>query len=466
MGATSKELVEQVLKIKGAAPHISEKLIQTAIAGDRRFALDEHHLWNAVEESGTPLSQAEVVLLSLLTIDSPDRRKVIVEISAKKLRGDKIADRFHALINPGSLTTQNASLPAGFAHEIEEGVSQEKAVRAFFDFSGEAILVGYDIHASINQLNMILNREHETVENPPLCLKFLTKKLIPYLQVKSVSDIAAFYKLPVVDTHRTEREIGTVSEIFSRHMEQLKKLGCCTIEEVLEFQYPDIDHVDFSKYAFDKGFLQAIPQKPGIYKMRSKNGDIIYVGKAKNLKQRLSSYFWNTADRLQKSADVLNNVYAIEYEVAGSELAAMLMEYQLIKRYRPGLNHQCEVHERSPGYRSLRNFIILLPSALDESVELFFVKEGLPLQRYEILKGAVNFSGVETILEGNIRDDTVLTDIETGEIEIVLSWVAINKDYVNYIDMDTVGTKETILKLIKDYLRDEETFQKKHFRLR
>src|SRR3990172_10894955 len=249
-------------------------------------------------------------------------------------------------------------------------------------------------------------------------------------------------------------------------MEQLKKLGCGTIEEVLEFQYPEIAHVDFSKYAFDKGFLQAIPQKPGIYKMRSKNGDIIYVGKAKNLKQRLSSYFWNTADRLQKSADVLNNVYAIEYEVAGYELAAMLMEYQLIKRHRPGLNHLCEVHERSSGYRSLRNFILLLPSAIEESLELFFVKEGLPLQRYEILKGAVNFSGVETILEGNIRDDIVLTEIETGEIEIVLSWVAINKDYVNYIDMDTVGTKETILRLIKDYLRDEETFQKKHFRLR
>ena len=54
-GTTSKELVEQVLKIKGASPHISEKLIQTAIAGDRRFAVDEHHLWKIIEEGGIPL---------------------------------------------------------------------------------------------------------------------------------------------------------------------------------------------------------------------------------------------------------------------------------------------------------------------------------------------------------------------------------------------------------------------------
>ncbi|MBI2470952.1 MAG: GIY-YIG nuclease family protein [Planctomycetes bacterium] len=464
MGATSKELVEQVLKIKGATPNISEKLIQTAIAGDRRFAVDEHHLWKVMEESGTPLSKAAFVLLSFLTIDTPERYRIIVEISAQKLRGGKIIDRFHTLVNPGSLTAQAAPLPADFAHEIEDGVPLGKAVRALFDFFGEAILVGYDIHASINQLNMILNRLNETVENPPLCLKFLAKKLIPGLQPKSISDIAAFYKLPVVDTCRTEREICTIAEIFSRYTEQLKKLGCSTVEEVLAFQYPEIGYVDFSKYAFDKGFLWAIPQKPGIYKMRSKNGDIIYVGKAKNLKQRLSSYFWNTADRLQKITDLLNNVYTIEYEEAGSELAAMLMEYQLIKKHRPRLNQQLEVHERPSGYGNLRNFIVILPSSFEGSLELFFVKDGLPLQRYEILKEAVNFSGVERILDENIKDDNTLTDIERGEMEIVLSWVETNKDQVNYINMDTVTTKEARLKLLKDYMHDEETPQKKHFR--
>src|SRR3990172_2940481 len=104
VGATSKEIVEQVLKIKGASPHISEKLIQTAIAGDRRFAVDEHHLWKIIEKGGTPLSKAEFVFLSLLSIDTPQKSRIIVEISAQKLRDDTIVDRFNTLLNTSSLT--------------------------------------------------------------------------------------------------------------------------------------------------------------------------------------------------------------------------------------------------------------------------------------------------------------------------------------------------------------------------
>ena len=120
--------------------------------------------------------------------------------------------------------------------------------------------------------------------------------------------------------------------------------------------------------------------------MKAKNGDVIYVGKAKNLRVRVSSYFWNTADRLQKIKDLLNSLYTVEYELAGSELAAMLLEYRLIKQYQPRLNQQLEVHERATRYGNLKNFIAILPSSLEKSLELFFVKDGLPLQRYEILR--------------------------------------------------------------------------------
>lgn len=66
--------------------------------------------------------------------------------------------------------------------------------------------------------------------------------------------------------------------------------------------------------------------------------------------------------------------------------------------------------------------------------------------------------------EKMFSDEHILTEIEMGEMEIVLSWVEANKDQVNYINMDTVSGKEACLKLLKDYLHDEETPQKKHFR--
>lgn len=519
-GAPSKELVEQVLNIKGASPHVSEKLIQTAVAGDRRFSLDKRHLWKIIEKGGTPLSEAGFVLLSLLIIDTPQKSRIIVEISAQKLRGDKIVDRLHTLVNPGASTVQTMLLPEDFAQEVKGGIPTEKAVRLFSDFVGDGILIGYDIHSSISQLNAVLSKSNEMIENPPLCLKFLAKKLIPDLQPKSINDIAAFFKFPLIDTRRTETEVCTAAEIFSRCRELLQEQGFSAVEEVLAFQYPDIDAVDFSKYAFDKAFLWAIPQMPGVYKMKNKSGDVIYVGKAKNLKVRVNSYFWNTADRLQKITDLLTHVYTIEYEETGSELAAIIMEFRLIKQYRPRLNQQLEVHERPTRYGNLKNFIAILPSSIEESLELFFVTDGLPLHRYEILRDAVNFSGVERFLdtmyyeaveanrcpplhtkdkdnenlpapsspparreetkgiaispsldgrgygEGEkvFSDDNTLTEIEMGEMEIVLSWIEANKDQVNYINMDTASGKEACLKILGDYLRDEETFQKKHFR--
>ncbi len=512
-GATSHELVEQVLKIKGASPKICETLIRTAVAWDRRFALDEHHHWKIIEKEGTPLSEAEFVLLSLLLLETVERPKTIVEVSAQRLRNDKITDRLHLFIKPASPATSTPCLPAYLAQEMREGVPAEKAMRSLIDFCGEGVLVGCDIQSSIHQINKILNTLDKPMENSYLCLKSLTKRLVPDLHPKSLNDVTAFFKLPIMDTQRTEKEISIIADIFSRCKELLKEQGISTLEKVLEFQYPDIEYIDFRKYAFDKGFLWAIPQKPGVYKMKDKHGQVIYVGKAKNLRTRVSSYFWNTADRLQKVTDVLRNVHSIEYEIAGSEPSAMLLEYRLIKQYQPILNQQLEVHERTARYGNLKNFILILPSSMEESFELFFVKEGLPLERYEILKDAVNFSEVEKILDKmyhetagtngrpplhakgnenlhkspqcppespfpkggsrgikpsgeNAQNENSHTDIEEAETEIVLSWLETNKDQVNYINMDIVCTKEACLKLVKDYIRDEETPLKKHFRLK
>lgn len=484
-GATSHELVEQVLKITGASPGICKTLIQTAVAGDRRFAVDEQHLWKITEGGGTPFPEAEFVLLSFITADTAERAKTIVEVSAQKIKNDTIVDRLHICINPGLSAASTLHVPPDFMQEIKNGVSGEKAARSLDDFFGEAVLVGYDIQSAIHQINKILNTFQRTIENASLCLRCLTKKLMPALHQKSLSDVASHFKLPILDVRRTEREIGTIADIFSRYKELLKEHGFKTVEEALEFQYPLIEYVDFSKYAFDKYFLWSIPQMPGVYKMKNKHGEVIYIGKAKNLKVRVSSYFWNTADRLQKITDLLRDVYCIEYEVTGSELSAMLMEYRLIQQYRPRVNQQFEVHERPARYGKLRNFIAILPSSTEESLELFFARDGLPLKQYDVLKDAVNFSEVEKILDimyygtathghsptcanadENLPNDHLTARIEDGEIDIVLSWLEANKDYVNYINLDTVCTKDACMNLVKDYIKDEETPRKKHFRLK
>ena len=82
--------------------------------------------------------------------------------------------------------------------------------------------------------------------------------------------------------------------------------------------------------------LKLVPEKPGSYQMKDKNGIIIYVGKAKNLKRRVSSYF----NRVQtgKTLMLVNDIVDFEYIVTNTELESLILEITLIKKYDPKYN--------------------------------------------------------------------------------------------------------------------------------
>lgn len=89
-----------------------------------------------------------------------------------------------------------------------------------------------------------------------------------------------------------------------------------------------------------KGKLLQLPQGPGVYEMLDSLGNIIYVGKAKNLKNRVSQYFHNPKDRDPKVAEMIHNIHSFNYRVTDTELDAFLEECRLIKEVKPRYNRQ------------------------------------------------------------------------------------------------------------------------------
>jgi len=79
-----------------------------------------------------------------------------------------------------------------------------------------------------------------------------------------------------------------------------------------------------------------LPNKPGVYLFKDKNGVVLYVGKAKNLRKRVASYFSKSQEI--KTAILLSKVVNIDYIIAGSELDALILEEELIKKYKPRYN--------------------------------------------------------------------------------------------------------------------------------
>ena len=82
--------------------------------------------------------------------------------------------------------------------------------------------------------------------------------------------------------------------------------------------------------------LALVPEKPGCYLHKDKNGNVIYVGKAKNLKRRVSSYF--NKIHTGKTKALVDNISDFEYIVTNSEMESFILEINLIKKYSPKYN--------------------------------------------------------------------------------------------------------------------------------
>ena len=82
----------------------------------------------------------------------------------------------------------------------------------------------------------------------------------------------------------------------------------------------------------------SIPESPGVYRFRDPRGRVIYVGKAKNLRSRLNSYFADFASLMPRTQWMLQDAAGVEWTVVGTEVEALQLEYSWIKQFDPRWN--------------------------------------------------------------------------------------------------------------------------------
>ncbi len=98
-----------------------------------------------------------------------------------------------------------------------------------------------------------------------------------------------------------------------------------------------------------KDMIVALPSLPGVYFLRSRLGEILYIGKAKSLRKRVGSYLHNSQqNRWGKIKRLVRHAAQIDYEICASELEALLLESRLIKQHQPPYNISLKFVHRSP----------------------------------------------------------------------------------------------------------------------
>jgi GIY-YIG catalytic domain-containing protein len=160
-----------------------------------------------------------------------------------------------------------------------------------------------------------------------------------------------------------------VAASFLRMLPLLEERGIDSLSALLEYQDMPSVPLDLSGYAFTAEDLKKLPAGPGAYRFLDREGRVLYVGKAKNLRVRVASYFTPSARGTAKGRAILDQVHRLQIDPVASELEANLLEAALIAEHQPTLNRQFDVHERPAPYGPRLNLVVVLRDAADSAPE-------------------------------------------------------------------------------------------------
>jgi hypothetical protein len=219
--------------------------------------------------------------------------------------------------------------------------------------------------------------------------------------------------------------------------------------------------VDFSRFGFGRDLLARIPESPGVYLMRDRTGEVIYVGKAGNLRRRVRSYFTPRALKDAKIARIHSQLYSLQFLTCANEVEALLLEMRMIRDFRPPINLQTEIHEQPARYGRACNLILLVPGS--KSAEVYLLKDGTFAARRTAPLGCAPSKRlrdkIRTVYFAGRRRRPAKR--EEWETEIVARWLAAQRKRLNFIDVDEAGNREAVLRLLTSYLRDPDRLARK-----
>jgi len=284
---------------------------------------------------------AEFSVIDVETTGLSARTNRIIEIGIVKVKNLKVTNRYETLINPGTyipdyitqLTgiTEEDVFDAPFFEDIAEEVKQ---------FIGDSVLSGHNLpfdHSFFS--SELLRCGSEPLYNEQVCTLKLARRMFPELKSKSLSSVTKFLNLRNPSSHRALADAEVTARILIKMIKKLKKeSNVKTIKDLISFQRKST----FGKQVRIKESLKEdvllLPNSPGIYYFINKFGKIIYVGKAKSLRDRIRSYFSPTAPR--KAKRIITQAKRLKIETTNSELTALLTEAETIKKLNPKHNYQ------------------------------------------------------------------------------------------------------------------------------
>src|ERR687897_1688579 len=324
-GPIPAEDAAQILYALRPAPAgLARSLLSDVVDGDARLSWHGGSVGLA-EPPGAVLAleDATYVVVDLETTGLSPGSSAICEIGAVRVRELELEQRFETLVNPRRpLPAPIAALTGIDPGALRGAPPVELAMRRFLEFAGDAVLVAHNARFDLGFLDREVERlTGRRIAAPVVDTVWLARRLLTGRQKRvGLSSLAYFFGTSAQPCHRALADADATAEILLALIGLAQERGTETVAQLVELAAPRA-----RRLAGKRTLVAGAPQRPGVYLFRDCNDGVLYVGRARDLRARLRSYF--RTDRQRPAVEAaLAALERIEWRVMGSELEAALEE--------------------------------------------------------------------------------------------------------------------------------------------
>jgi DNA polymerase-3 subunit epsilon len=310
-------------------------LLAEVTAGDSRVVCSGPTVSLSGTRADPFLEEAELVVFDLETTGLTAGRDRICEIGAVRVHALELVDSFESLVNPGVALPEPVARLTGLRDpDLRRAPSVSRVLARFLSFAGDELLVAHNARFDQRFLEQQLQRLHgRRLSEPPLCTAALARRLLDgRVRRVGLASLAHFFGVSTRPCHRALPDAEATAEVLLHLIGLAQELGARRLSELRALAAPRKRRV-YAKRSLARG----APSRPGVYLFRDRHDQVLYVGRARDLRARLRSYFRSERQRPSVEAALLA-LDRVEWRVLGSELEAALEELRLIRELQPPAN--------------------------------------------------------------------------------------------------------------------------------
>ena len=356
----AEDAARRLFALRQAPVALARSLLADVVETDARLAWSGDAVALA-EPPGAALllEEATYVVVDLETTGLRPGESGICEIGAVRLRGFEVEAEFETLVDPGLPIGAGASAVTGLRNEQLRGAPRPaEAVRSFLAFAGDAVLVAHNARFDL----AFLDRETErltgsrigspVVDTVRLARRLLAGRVAGF----GLGQLAWFFDTAERPCHRALPDARATAELLLALIGLAQERGARTVADLSALAATK------TRRLLDKRHLAyGAPTRPGVYRFLGRNDQVLYIGRARDLRARLRSYFRSDRQRPAVEAAVAA-AERIEWRVTGSELEAALEELRLIRELRPPGNARVSRPERHVWLRQRGDSVVATTS--------------------------------------------------------------------------------------------------------